>query len=263
MRFLLSMLLFPVLAFSQSKVFSEHTLPLQHVSAFSLDNLGNIYAVHDGVIIKTDTSGNILHTFSNKTSGTFDIIDAGNPLRILAYSKEFSTVFFFDNKLAVQSTVNLREQFFYDVNCVATSNSDGFWMYDNNQNKLFKYNYLLKNTAQSQPFNLLVSDALNITGISENDKWLICHNSGVGFMLFDRFGSYLKTWRAPEATAFMILENVMVYFEKGDLVFVDIALNSEIKRWSTGISNADDIQWFYNAFYILQRQQIEVLHGNP
>ncbi|OQB63227.1 MAG: hypothetical protein BWX95_01156 [Bacteroidetes bacterium ADurb.Bin141] len=260
MRFLLSMLLIPVLAIAQTETDVQRIFPIQNISVFSVDRLGNIYAVVDGNIIKADTTGKILQTYSNKTVGAFELIDASNPLRILAYSKEFSTIFFFDNKLSVQSTVNLREQFMYDAGTVATSNSDGFWLYDNIQNKLFKYSYLLKNTAQSQPFNLLVNDALNITGIIENDKWLICHNTGVGFMLFDRFGSYIKTWRTVDATAFMILENTMVYFEKGDLVFVDLALNSEIKRIHTSYSNADEIQWFYNSFYMLHHQQIGIFY---
>ncbi|MBS1763853.1 MAG: hypothetical protein JSS90_02675 [Bacteroidetes bacterium] len=260
MRFLVSLILFPFLSFSQTDSLVVRTLSLRNISAFSMDNLGNIYAVEDGNIIKADTSGRIIQTYSNRAAGTFDVIDAANPLRILAYSKEFSIIFFFDNKLSVQSTVNLREQFMYDVSAVASGISDGFWLYDNIQNRLFKYNYLLKNTAQSQPFNLLVNDPLKIGDIAENSRWLVCHNQGVGFMLFDRFGSYVKTWRAPDATAFMILENTMVYFEKGDLVFVDLALNSEIKRLYTGFSNADDIQWFYNAFYVLNNQQIGIFN---
>lgn len=262
MRFLLSLVLLLVLSYSNAQITFKRNFPLKNISTFSVDNLGNVYTVAYGKIIKADTAGNILQTYSDKSVGSFNVIDAANPLRILAYSKEFSTLFFFDNKLSLQSSVNLRERFFYDVSTVATSTSDGFWLYDNTQNILYKYNFLLKNTAQSQPFTLLVNDPLQIDNISENDRWLICHNRGVGFMIFDKFGSYLKTWRAPLSSAFLILESTMVYFEQGDFVFVDLALNNEVKRLHCDFNSADDIQWFYNSFYVLNSQQIGIFQMN-
>jgi hypothetical protein len=221
-----------------------------NVSSFTIDKLGFIYTVENGNLNRQDSTGNNRQTFSNKNIGNIDVVDATNPFRILIYNKDFSLIYFLDNHLAIQSSINLREALEVDAWPVCSS-SDGFWLMDRQQNKLLKYDYTLKNTAQSQPLNLLIADNIHINAMQEGDKWLGALNQGVGIMIFDRLGSYVKTHPAPSATAFLLKENILVYFEKNELIMVDLQKNTEVKRLKCAFENAAQIQWFQGSFYIL------------
>jgi hypothetical protein len=237
----------PFLGFAQNDS-TVLTLP-NKVDDFCLDQLGNIYLIHNGAVFKTDTAGNVLATYSNKTTGNFSHIDATNPLRIMVFADEFSTVYFFDNQLAVQSVVNLRDYGFNILTVAAAG--DGLWCFDQNESYLLKLDNTLRKISQTQPFYLIQNDPLNITSIQSADKWLACMNKGSGIMVFDRLGSYIRTWPAANATSFLIAENMLVYTAENELIFVDLKLFAETGRVKINCNEVKRVQWFHNSFYLL------------
>ena len=223
--------------------------------AFSMDNLGNLYIIKESVVFKADTSGRILHTYSNNNQDRFTYVDAIDPLRIMLFADEFSIVSFLDNKLALQSVINLREQNFYDIKAVCNA-TDGFWCYDHSQQQLFKYNFTLQKIAETQPLALLLNNPLSITSMCANDKWVACLNNNSGILIFDRLGSYVRSIDAKHASCIMLLENMLVYAENNELIFIDLKLNLETSRLKTDINNISSIKWFHNRFYLLANNKI-------
>lgn len=235
----------------------EKTLPFS-ASFFTIDKLGHIYAISNGNVIQADSNGVVLKTFSNKSIGNVNFIDASNPLRIMVYVRDFSVICFLDNQLAVQSSINLRDQFLTDAWPVCNSNNEGFWIFDRNQNILQKYDYTLKSISQSQPLNLLVSDELKPVMMSENDKWLVLQNENTGFMVFDRIGSYDRTLRDSAAQSFFLSEKNLVYFSGNNLVFTSLETGLELKRIPVDVKRVNNISWFNNCIYLLSENKIQV-----
>ncbi|MEI2759237.1 MAG: hypothetical protein V9G42_07405 [Bacteroidia bacterium] len=223
--------------------------------AFSMDNLGNLYIIKESIVFKADTIGKILLTYSNNNQDRFTYVDAIDPLRIMLFADEFSIISFLDNKLALQSVINLREQNFYDIRAVCNS-TDGFWCYDHSQQQLFKYDFTLQKIAETQPLALLINNALTITSMCANDKWLACLNNNSGILIFDRLGSYVRSIEAKHASSIMLLENMLVYAENNQLVFFDFKLNLETSRLKTGLNNISSIKWYHNRFYLLSDNKI-------
>lgn len=235
----------------------EKTLPFA-ASFFTVDKLGHLYAVSNGNVIQTDTNGTILHSFSNKSIGNVNFIDASNPLRIMVYVRDFSVIYFLDNQLAIQSSINLRDQFLTDAWPVCNSNNEGFWIFDRNQNILQKYDYTLKSISQSQPLNLLVSDELKPMMMGENDKWLVLQNENTGFMVFDRLGSYDRTLRDSVVQSFFLSEKNLIYFSGNNLVFTSLETGLEFKRIPLDVKKVDNVRWFNNCIYLLSENKIQV-----
>jgi len=223
--------------------------------AFSMDNLGNLYIIKESVVFKADTSGRILLTYSNNNQDRFTYVDAIDPLRIMLFADEFSIVSFLDNKLALQSVINLREQNFYDIKAVCNA-TDGFWCYDHSRQQVFKYNFTLQKIAETQRLALLLNNPLSITSMCANDKWVACLNNNSGILIFDRLGSYVRSIDAKHASCIMLLENMLVYAENNELIFIDLKLNLETSRLKTDINNISSIKWFHNRFYLLANNKI-------
>ncbi len=248
-------LLLPVLGVQGQQFKPEKTFSF-NADYFTVDNLANVYSINGGTISMADSSGNIKHSFSNKSAGSLNFIDAVNPLRIMAYARDFSLIYFLDNQLAVQSTIDLRNQLLTDAWPVCNSNNEGFWIVNPQENTIVKYDYTLKIIAQSQPLNLLVADDIKPLALQENDRWLVLHNDKNGLMIFDRLGSYFKTVRDETIECFFMSEKNMVYFSDGAFVFVDLETGSEIKRIKTGITNVKGIYWLHDKIYVLSQSQI-------
>ena len=72
------------------------------------DELGNIFLVRGNQLIKHNSSGLALHTYSNLYSGNISFIDAHDPFKILVYYEAFGQVEFLDQSLSlISSTISL------------------------------------------------------------------------------------------------------------------------------------------------------------
>lgn len=254
--FVFSLLLLCGNLFSQDFV-KEKTLDV-NATYFSLDKLGNIYIVEEGNIFKYDSTGNKLYTFSNKGNGNIDFIDAGNPFRILVYVKNFSMIYFLDNHLALQSTLDLRQQLFTDVWPVCISGNDGFWIYDRQTFSLKKLDGTLKIIAQSQPLNLTVTDEIKPVMMQEGESYLVLLNAESGFMVYDRLGSYYKTIRKSPVTNFTLSDNMLIYFADDKMNVTDLKSGIENEYAFKTDLPAQSIGFFKNKLYVLTGNKIEI-----
>ena len=98
-----------------SQTGSSFTLSLslpQDIVDFTVDNLGNMYVLNsDNQLKKLGPRGDSLAVFNDvRRYGKITRIDATNPLKILVYYREFTTVIELDRFLNIVNTVDLRKQ---------------------------------------------------------------------------------------------------------------------------------------------------------
>src|SRR5256885_10738969 len=79
---------------------------------FTVDNLDNVYVLTStDQLKKYNANGDSVAVFNNiKKFGKVSLIDASNPLKILLYYKDFSTIVVLDRLLATRNTIDLRKQ---------------------------------------------------------------------------------------------------------------------------------------------------------
>src|SRR5205085_9572597 len=92
-------------------------------SYFAVDNLDNIYLVNlNGQLKKLNNKGDSVSVFNDvKRYGKLYSIDVTNPLTLLLYYKNFSTVVVLDRLLNSRNTIDFRKQNIFRVKAVATS----------------------------------------------------------------------------------------------------------------------------------------------
>ncbi len=254
--FTLCLLFSFLVSFSQQLVKSDSIIT--NATFFSVDNFGNIFTVTNGGVIKYNAEGKQLHSFSNKGSGEIDFIDATNPLRILAYAKNFSIIYFLDNHLALQSTLDLRKQLYNDVWPVCNSTLDGFWIYQMQNFQLIKLNQNLQAIAQSQPLNLTVADDIYPSSMQEGQGFLVVLNPSSGFMIFDRLGSYFKTLKKTDVAFFTVRDNEIIFLSESKLITIDIKTGSEEEYNFSFQQNIKGFDYYKNKVYLLTTAGIEV-----
>ena len=82
------------------------------IAAFAADNFDNLYLLNSyDQLKKIDANGDSVAVFNNvRRYGKVAQLDVTNPLRVLLYYKDFSTVVILDRLLSVRSTIDLRKQ---------------------------------------------------------------------------------------------------------------------------------------------------------
>lgn len=81
-------------------------------TGFTVDNLDNIYLLTStNQLKKVNSKGDSVAVFNDiKRYGSVSQVDVTNPLKILLYYKNFSTIVVLDRFLNPRNTINLRKQ---------------------------------------------------------------------------------------------------------------------------------------------------------
>ena len=207
----------------------ELTAELEQKADFiRLDKLGNLYLCDGSIIYKFDLNGQLLFTYSALSKGKISELDVSNPFKILVFSKDFMQITFLDQKLSPIQTINsLTEWELYAPACVCTSYDNGIWVYDEVLNQLFRYDANRKMTNKSQLLSQIWEKKGIIIGIKETETgFLTANDTENGLLIFDRFGTYLKTIPIFASRLFF-LENKILYVEENVLKAIEISTLQE------------------------------------
>ncbi|HET9280167.1 MAG TPA: hypothetical protein VFN95_18355, partial [Flavitalea sp.] len=127
------------------------------VADFSVDNFGNIFILFsNGQLKKLNPNGDSLAVFNNvKRYGKLFSIDVSNPLKILLYYKDFSTVVILDRLLNFRGMIDLRKLNLYQVKAIGQSYDNNVWVFDELESKLKRVSEEGKIIDQSTDFRVL------------------------------------------------------------------------------------------------------------
>jgi hypothetical protein len=160
----------------------------------AVDNLDNLYIVSSkGQIKKFNAAGDSVGVYNQlKNFGRLFSMDVSNPLKILLFYKDFSTVVVLDRFLANLHTVDLRKFSILQAGAIGMSYDDHIWVFDEYDNKLKKIDYqgnrLLETTDLRTVFNQSVAPQKII-----NDNALVyLADTTNGVFVFDNYGSFKK-----------------------------------------------------------------------
>lgn len=216
---LLSFWLFLSSAFSQNIENQYKRIGTAQATSLSLDILGNIYLLNGNTIYKLSSSGEVVASYTNFKLGEITSVDVDNPLKIMLFYKDAGAIVFLDSQMTpLMETIDLLENHYYSISLATFSSDDLIWLYDNRAKELIAVDFFLKEKRRISIDNELSSPAA-LLAIPE--KSLFLHDPATGILMFDAFGTYLKTITLITQSKIQISDNQVVYIDQDELFLYD------------------------------------------
>lgn len=199
------------LAWSQFSLVLSRKTPAK-TKEFRIDPIGNVIWFENDLIYKYDTTGNLQFQQSLKSFGRITDIDVSNPMKFLVFFKEQQLIGFFDNTFTpYQQKTRLNDLGVSYATLVCYSlQFDRFWVYDQDNSKLWLFNSHGKLTLESENLSGLLGISEPVQMLEKNGNlYLVDRNRGV--FVFDMFGSLEKQIELPGVQWIQVVEDGLFF----------------------------------------------------
>jgi hypothetical protein len=165
-------------------------------SDFALDNLNNLYILSTtGQLKKFNEAGDSIAVYNDvKRFGKIYSIDVINPLKILLYYKDFSTIVILDRLLSVRGSVDLRKQNIAQATAIGPSYDNNIWIFDAIDSKLKKIDENGNLLLETIDFRTVFEESFTPQKILDSYGLVHLYDSSVGLLIFDHYGSFQKKY---------------------------------------------------------------------
>jgi hypothetical protein len=245
---------------SNDSIVLEKIIPGQF-QFMEVDVLNNLYLITPtNQLKKLRANGDSLAVFNDvKKFGNPSLVDVTNPLKVLLYYKNFSSVVILDRMLSQRNTINFRQQNIFSVRAIATSYDNNIWLFDEQDFKLKKIDENGKTLQESTDWRLLMNDVPLPNTIIDANNFVYLYDKNKGFYIFDYYGTYKNN------LPFMGWENVSIsgkrlagFSGKKYYTYELESLNLKSYQLPASFSNFSSIRTMNGKIYLLKKNGIEV-----
>ncbi len=230
---------------------------------FSIDNLGNIYLLKKDVLTKYSPTGDSLFSQSFKLQGAVTDLDAWQALRIILFYREQAQLLILDNTLSTQADAIKLDKLglpFITLMCHSLNNNN-LWLYNTEEQNLLRVDRNFKIQINTGSIPMLVGYGINPTQIVENNDLLYLNNPATGILVFDIFGTYLKTIPLKNVLHFQPLDNGILYTINNKILYYDFLSFQEITVKTTDSTPLSFIV-LRNKLYLHTSEGLEIYQIN-
>lgn len=231
------------------------------IVAFTADNLDNLYLLNSSdQLKKINEKGDSVAVFNNiRKYGKVAQIDVSNPLRVLLYYKDFSTVVVLDRLLNIRSAIDFRKQDIFQVQAVCLSYDNGIWLYDEFDHKLKKLDEDGKLLFASTDFRQLFDDAFSFTTIDDQDGYLYLYDKNKGVYVFDYYGTLKNIFSLTGYSNFKAVgkfitgtrNDSLMRYQPGNLMMQELKLPESFRK-------AQSILFTSTKAFALKKDELEI-----
>lgn len=226
-----------------------------------VDVLNNLYLITPtNQLKKLNANGDSVAVFNDvKKFGNPSLVDVTNPLKVLLYYKNFSTVVILDRLLSQRNTINFRQQNIFSVRAIATSYDNNIWLFDEQDFKLKKIDEQGKVLQESTDWRQIMNDAPLPGTIIDASNFVYLYDAARGFFIFDHYGTF------KNQLPFLNWENVSVsgnrlagFSGKKYFTYELESLNLKSYNLPSTFGNFTAIRAMNAKIYLLKKNGIEV-----
>lgn len=229
-------------------------------NTIEVDNLGDVYVLANQDIIKYKNGGQLYRLYSNKSLGNISRIDVSNPLKTLVFYRDLSRLVFIDNTLSEQQDNVYLERFGREFASLACTSNDenGFWLFDPVAFSLTRYNQKMNIKAEVLNINQLTGKTINPIWMLERGNRLYLVDAKNGILLFDIFGTYLKTIPLIGITKLWVDGDLLIALNEKKELTQSTITGIEQKLISLPERDFADICWNAGRLYVLGKEKLTV-----
>jgi hypothetical protein len=220
------------------------------ISDFNVDNLGNLYLLfQNGQLKKLRPNGDSLAVFNNvRKYGKVYSVDVSNPLKLLLYFKDFSTIVILDRLLNDRAILDLRKHNLVQVKAIGQSYDNNIWIFDEVENKLKKIGDDGRLIDQSNDFRMIFDSTPSPETIIDQDKFVYLYDRNKGVYIFDYYGGFKSRVPFTGWSDFTVINNSLFGRDKKFLY-----------RYDTG---SLELQQYAVPAFMNDAQKIVIKPGN-
>lgn len=194
-----------------------------HFDLFTTDELGHVYTLKGDELELFDKRGRSWLRNSLKTFGRIQSIDAFYSLKPMVFSPEQGQLAVLDNTLSLQGSVtNLPRLGFPQVVLACMGVQNTFWFFDERDMDLKRLDGQLRQLSHTGRLDQLLGISPKPTGMQEYESRLYVNDPAEGFLVFDIFGTYVRTIPIRGADSFEVRRDRLFYFMNGTLYVYDM-----------------------------------------
>lgn len=177
------------------------------IADVAMDNLDNLYIVSStGQIKKLNAAGDSVGIYNQvRNHGRLYSLDVSNPLKILLFYKDFSSIVILDRFLANQSTIDLKKYSILNPSAIGNSYDNKIWVYDDYDGKLKKIDEQGNKLLETSDFRTIFNQSISPQKIINDNGLVYLADTTNGVFVFDNYGSFkkkipIKNWQTITVT---------------------------------------------------------------
>ena len=181
----------------------------------AVDNLNNLYIVSSvGQIKKFTPVGDSVVSDNIKRYGKLYSLDATNPLKLLLFYKDFSTIIILDRFMANIATIDLKRMNILQPDAIGLSYDNNIWVYDEYDGKLKKIDEQGNQLLETPDFRNLFNLSIAPQRIINDNGFVYIADTANGVFVFDNYGSFKKKIPLVSWQNIAINNNKVITFNK-------------------------------------------------
>ena len=194
-----------------------------HFSLIEADHLGNVYGVtNDGYLKKYSASGDSVAGWYNvRARGIPTVLDVSNPMRVLLYYRNYSTLVVLDRLLVQRNVIDLRQQQIFSVQAIANAYDNNIWIFDEQDFTVKKINENGTVLFKSADWRMLFPETPVPASIMDMHNQVFLYDPKQGICIFDYYGSF-KSMIPLRDLSFIGMNNSVIYgFSENSLMLIN------------------------------------------
>lgn len=228
---------------------------------FAADNLGNLYVLTDaGQLMKLNNRGDSLNVFNEvRRYGTVYAMDVTNPMKILLYYRNFSTIVMLDRYLNIVNTIDLRKHGIFQARAVGLAYDNNIWIFDEQSSKLKKIDENGKQITETVDLRQVADFTLLPVKIIDRDGLVYLVDATNGLLVFDYYGTLKNTIALTNLRDVQVISETIAGRRKENFVrYAPATLDFREALLPAAIRAAKQIYIAQGGIYVLNNKGIEL-----
>lgn len=230
-------------------------------AGLAVDNLENIYIVTvSDQLQKYDRYGDSASVYNqSKRFGKLHSIEVTNPLKILLFYKDFSTVVILDRFLSERSSIDLRKIDILQATAISLSFDNNIWIFDGVDNRLKKIDEQGNLMIQTEDLRGIFPKAIKPVKIINQNNIVYLYDPSEGIYLFDHFGSFQRKFPIKNWTNLNVIDQLIVGTIDNDFkTYNTSTLIEHSYRLPSSLQNFDHYIITNNSIYSISADSIHI-----
>jgi hypothetical protein len=230
-------------------------------SAFSADNLGNLYAVtKTNQLKKFNPKGDSMGVFNDvRKYGKLSYIDPTSPLRTVLFYKDFRTVLILDRLMNLVNTIDLRKVNIFQVRAICLSYDNNIWVFDEQQSKLRKVGEDGRILSETADLRLALEEAPVPVSLADQDRFVYMYDPQKGVYIFDYYGALKQKIPLTGWTNVQVIGKTVLGRKDGKLEqYTTGTLQLVERKLPDFLASAENIQLTPQGIFVLDAKGIHL-----